>query len=119
MPLMLDGVPARQLARRWGVPEVRVHRALNSTLDLVHELGALGSPHGLTVVAEEQSAGRGRDGRRWQSPLGGVWLSMLMRTPQAEFAAVSVRVGLVTADVIDELLGGAGATAHRCRLKWP
>lgn len=110
----LDGVPARILARRWGVPHLVIARALPSTLDSVHELGAGGAPHGATVIAEEQTAGRGRDGRTWHSPAGGVWLSMLVRSPRLEFTTLSLRVGLVVADTVDELLGAA-----RTRVKWP
>ncbi len=113
-PVTLDGAPAPLLARRWGVPQVAIFRSLPSSMDAVHELGAAGAPHGVTVIAEEQTAGRGRDGRTWRSPPGGVWLSMLVRSPQTELATLSLRVGLVVADALDELLG-----APRARVKWP
>src|SRR5205823_182969 len=63
----LDGVPAVDLAPRWGVPQCGVFRQLGSTLDAVHDLGAQGAAAGTTVIAEEQTAGRGRDGRTWHS----------------------------------------------------
>jgi BirA family biotin operon repressor/biotin-[acetyl-CoA-carboxylase] ligase len=110
----LDGVPAGTLARRWGVPHVAVFRTLTSSLDVVHDLGQRGASHGATVIAEEQTAGRGRDGRTWRSPVGGVWLGMLLRPGHVELGALSVRAGLVVADVVDELLGAPVA-----RLKWP
>jgi BirA family transcriptional regulator, biotin operon repressor / biotin---[acetyl-CoA-carboxylase] ligase len=87
---------------------------LSSSLDAIHELGAQGAPAGAIVVAEEQSAGRGRDGRTWRSPAGGVWLGMLLRPPVCAPGALSLRVGLVVADVVDELLG-----VPRAQLKWP
>jgi BirA family transcriptional regulator, biotin operon repressor / biotin---[acetyl-CoA-carboxylase] ligase len=110
----LDGVPGSMLARRWGVPHAAVFATLSSTLDVVHDLGLRGTPHGATVIAEEQTAGRGRDGRTWRSPVGGVWLGMLLRPGHVELGALSVRVGLVVADVVDELLETPAA-----RLKWP
>ena len=112
--LALDGIPARLLARRWGVPRCAVFARLSSSLDAIHELGAHGAPAGAVVVTEEQSAGRGRDGRTWCSPAGGVWLGMLLRPPVSAPGALSLRVGLVVADVVDELLGAA-----RAQLKWP
>lgn len=112
--MTLDGVPGSMLARRWGVPHAAVFATLSSTLDVVHDLGLRGTLHGATVLAEEQTAGRGRDGRTWRSPAGGVWLGMLLRPGHVELGALSVRVGLVVADVVDELLESPAA-----RLKWP
>jgi BirA family biotin operon repressor/biotin-[acetyl-CoA-carboxylase] ligase len=72
------------------------------------------------VVAEEQAAGRGRDGRRWHSPPGGVWLALLLRSHGAggpggaALGVVSIRAGLVVADVVDQMLGMPAAS-----LKWP
>ena len=112
--MTLDGVPASTLARRWGVPHAAVFRTLTSSLDVVHDLGSRGAPHGTTVIAEEQTAGRGRDGRTWRSPEGGVWLGMLLRPGHVDLGALSVRAGLVVADAVDELIGAPAA-----RLKWP
>lgn len=120
--LELDGVPAKLLARRWGVPRVAVFRALPSSLDAAHALGADGAPAGAVVLADEQTAGRGRDGRTWHSPAGGIWLAMLLRpaSGQAELGAVAIRAGLVVADVVDELLQGRGGPLPcAAQLKWP
>jgi BirA family biotin operon repressor/biotin-[acetyl-CoA-carboxylase] ligase len=112
--LTLDGVPATELARRWGVPQCGLFRELGSTLDAVHEVAAQGSLAGTVVLAEVQTAGRGRDGRTWQSPVGGVWLGVLLRPVRAELGVMSVRVGLAVADAVDALLG-----RPETRLKWP
>jgi BirA family biotin operon repressor/biotin-[acetyl-CoA-carboxylase] ligase len=111
----LDDIPANLLARRWGVPQCGVFRTLPSSLDAIHEVAAQGAPAGTVVIAEEQSAGRGRDGRTWRSPVGGVWLGMLLRSPVPVPGALSLRVGLVLADVVDDLIGRGDST----RLKWP
>ncbi|MGH7615065.1 MAG: biotin--[acetyl-CoA-carboxylase] ligase [Gemmatimonadales bacterium] len=110
----LDDVPAAVLARRWGVPHCHLARQVGSTLDVAHDLGEDGAPAGTVVVALEQTAGRGREGRVWQSPPGGVWLAVLLRPRSAALGIVSIRAGLVLADVVDELLGAPAA-----RLKWP
>ena len=112
--LEIDGVPAATLARRWGVPQCAVFRTLPSSLDAIHDVAAQGAPSGTVILAEEQTAGRGRDGRTWRSPVGGVWLAMLLRPPVSTAGALSLRIGLVVADVVDELLH-----APRGQLKWP
>ncbi len=116
--MTLDDIPANLLARRWGVPQCGVFRTLSSSLDAIHDVAAQGAPAGTVVVVEEQTAGRGRDGRTWRSPAGGVWLAMLLRPPVPVLGAVSLRVGLVLADVVDDLIGRGGG-ASRARLKWP
>lgn len=110
----IDDIPAAALARRWGIAQCSVFRTLTSSLDAIHELGAQGAPAGTVVLAEEQTAGRGRDGRTWQSPAGGIWLAMLIRPPVPAAGILSLRAGLVIADVVDDLLGQA-----RAQLKWP
>jgi len=110
----IDGIPAAVLARRWGVQHCGVFRSLASSLDAIHDLGAQGAPAGSVVIAEEQTAGRGRDGRTWRSPVGGVWLGMLVLPPFPDAGVLSLRAGLVVADVVDELLG-----RERAALKWP
>jgi len=111
----LDDIPANLLARRWGVPQCGVFRTLSSSLDAIHEVAAQGAPAGTVVIAEEQTAGRGRDGRTWRSPAGGLWFGMLLRSPVPVLGALSLRVGLVLADVVDDLIGRGDST----RLKWP
>ncbi len=59
-----------------------------STNDDAFKLAARGAPHGTVVVAEEQTAGRGRFGRRWISEKSvGIYSSTLLRPPLAPEAA--------------------------------
>jgi BirA family transcriptional regulator, biotin operon repressor / biotin---[acetyl-CoA-carboxylase] ligase len=119
--LSIDDIPAAALARRWGVPQCGVFRTLSSSLDAIHDLGAQGAPTGTVVLAEEQTAGRGRDGRTWHSPAGGVWLGMLLRPPSPAPGVLSLRVGLVLADIVEAVLGirPTAISGPRAGLKWP
>lgn len=110
----VDGLAGGTLAKRWGVPQVSLHASLGSTLDAIHALGNRGAPAGTIVIADVQTAGRGRDGRTWRSPAGGLWLGALLKPPLSDLGVYSIRVGLVVADAIDELLGKPLA-----QVKWP
>ena len=112
--LTLDGIAGKQLGARWASPRVVYWRQMTSALDAVHELATQGAPSGTVALCDEQTAGRGRAGRPWHSPAGGVWLAMLFRPPVAPAGPFALRAGLVTADVVDALLG-----AHRAQVKWP
>lgn len=114
--LALDGVPGGALAARWGVPQASLFGRLASCLDAIHEVAAQGAPAGTIVLADEQTAGRGREGRTWRSPAGGVWLGVLLRPTEPVLGVLAVRAGLAVAETVDGLLGAPAAVA---RLKWP
>ncbi|MCL6637308.1 MAG: biotin--[acetyl-CoA-carboxylase] ligase [Alicyclobacillus sp.] len=52
-----------------------------STNAYAADLARQGAPHGTLVVAREQTGGRGRHGRSWYSPPGGLWMSLVLRRP--------------------------------------
>jgi BirA family biotin operon repressor/biotin-[acetyl-CoA-carboxylase] ligase len=86
----------------------RVHyRAIGSTNARARELAAAGVPHGTLVTADEQSAGRGRQGRTWSAAAGRALLcSVVVRDPPALLPLIA---GVAVADVV-------GPDAM---LKWP
>ena len=88
---------------------------VSSTLDVAHELAAGGADAGTVIVADAQTAGRGRMGRSWRSERGaGIWLTLIERPPDASALDVlSLRTGLALAPALD-----AFASA-RVALKWP
>ena len=77
--------------------------SVSSTNDVARELATSGAPEGLCVIAREQKAGRGRQGRLWSSPPGeGLYLSLVLR-PQIK-AADSAIVTLAAAIGVAETL---------------
>lgn len=92
------------------------HEVLASTNDRAMDLARRGAPHGTTVVAEEQTAGRGRLRRPWVSPRGmGVYVSMILRPD------LPPRQGPETTLVTALALAHALRTrwALDARIKWP
>jgi BirA family biotin operon repressor/biotin-[acetyl-CoA-carboxylase] ligase len=94
-----------------------IHRldSTPSTQDVLHELAASGASAGTTVVAREQTLGRGSRGRSWQSPAGGLWMSVLLRpTEVPALEVLSLRVALAAAGVLE-----SAGTGILVGLKWP
>ena len=111
----LEGLDAGALAARLGVPRVALFARVASTMDEAHRLGAAGAPAGSIVVADEQTAGRGRFGRRWASHLyHGLWMTLLERPDDASgLDVLSLRLGLRAAPVLEHFAGRA------VTVKWP
>ncbi len=64
----------------WAGNEVYYYDEIDSTNTKIKQLADEGKPHGSLVVADKQSAGKGRRGRSWDSPAGtGIWMSILLR----------------------------------------
>lgn len=87
-----------------------------STQIVAHQLAQDGAPDGTVVLAEEQTSGRGRLSRKWQSAYGkGVWMSVILR-PQIpvhlapQFTLVAA---VAAAKAIEEAIGAAPS------IKWP
>ena len=92
-----------------------VHReSVPSTNDLARAEGRDGAAHGTFVVADEQSAGRGRTGNAWASPPGGVWSSTLVNPDfdASHVGRLTFAGGLAAAETVEAF--GVDAA-----LKWP
>jgi BirA family transcriptional regulator, biotin operon repressor / biotin---[acetyl-CoA-carboxylase] ligase len=93
---------------------VEVHEALASTQDRARELARAGTPDGTLVVAGIQTGGRGRLGRHWGSPAGGLWMSLVLR-PEFE-ARLASRITQTAAVGVAKALWEIGVEAS---IKWP
>ncbi len=93
-------------ARRLGHPRVHLRRT-DSTNDRARELALAGAPHGTLVTASEQTAGRGRQGRRWSAPPGrALLMSLLLREPPS-------LLPLIAAIAVCDAVG------RQAQIKWP
>ncbi|NIM05208.1 MAG: biotin--[acetyl-CoA-carboxylase] ligase [Armatimonadetes bacterium] len=95
--------------------QVEWYEELPSTMETTAARGREGAPEGLLVVAERQTAGRGRLGRHWESPEGGIWLSLLLK-PEPAFQSFGL-IGICFA------IAAAESASHVADLqvgvKWP
>jgi BirA family biotin operon repressor/biotin-[acetyl-CoA-carboxylase] ligase len=87
----------------------------DSTYTRARELAAAGAPHGTVVTADEQTEGRGRQGRSWTAPPGRALLySAVLRPLEARHMALPLAVPLAVCEAAEELEPGT-----RCGVKWP
>lgn len=89
---------------------------VDSTNTYLRQLALEGAENGTAVVADSQTAGRGRMGRSFQSPKGkGIYLSVLYRPdlPPERMMSVTALAGLAVCDAVERLCG------VRPGLKWP
>jgi len=110
-----DGATEEALAKLLEVPRVELLESTTSTLDVAHRIAAQGAPAGTLVIANEQTAGRGRGGKTWQSsPGAGLWLTLIERPGDSSgLGVLSLRVGLAAAEALDRF------ASEPIRLKWP
>ncbi len=95
---------------------LEIHDSIPSTSEQLMQQAATGAPGGRVCLAEQQTAGRGRRGRRWVSPYGSnIYLSLLWRFPLApmELSGLSLAAGLAVARALNRL------GVAEIGLKWP
>lgn len=90
------------------------HDVVTSTNDLVKDMADRGAPEWTTVVARSQSEGRGRMGRKWHSPRGNLYVSVLLKP---DILPVELpRMSILTSLAVFMALKRGGAAM---KLKWP
>lgn len=98
----------------FGAPH-RHFRLTDSTNQRARELVEAGAPHGTVVTAEEQSAGRGRQGRVWTAPAGkGLLYSAILRPLDERHLLLPLSVPLAVCEAAEYLRPDI-----ECQIKWP
>ena len=101
--------------QNWPHP-VSYFATIDSTMLEASRLAVAGCEQGPVVVADEQTAGQGRHGRRWHSePNAGLYVSVVLRPSLLadSLPVLTLALGLAAADAIGE------ATGITCDLRWP
>jgi BirA family transcriptional regulator, biotin operon repressor / biotin---[acetyl-CoA-carboxylase] ligase len=113
--LSAEAIAAALTTRRLGRPVLYFPRT-GSTNDVAHERAAAGAAEGLLVIADEQTAGRGRLDRRWWAPPdSSLLMSLLLRPalPPSRAGQLTMCLGLAAVEAIEAVTGLHPA------LKWP
>ncbi len=106
------------LETRWVGREIHYFESIDSTNTHSFDLARAGAPHGAAVVAEGQTAGRGRLGRSFFSPaFRNLYVSLIVR-PEIDVAAAPTLVPCVAVAVAETIEAELG-TPGRVTIKWP
>jgi BirA family transcriptional regulator, biotin operon repressor / biotin---[acetyl-CoA-carboxylase] ligase len=93
--------------------KVVYHQVVDSTMDAARKEVQWGAPAGTVIIAERQTAGRGRLGRRWISPSGGMAISIILRPNIQYLSKMIMLASVATARGIEKVTG------LRPAIKWP
>jgi len=96
----------------FGAPH-RHFRVTDSTNTRARELAASGAPHGTVVTADEQTEGRGRQGRSWIAPAGRTLLYSAIVREIADHSLLQLAAALAVCDTAEQL------APVECQIKWP
>ena len=95
--------------------KIRYFREISSTMDVAKELAKRGAGKGTIVIAEIQTQGRGRLRRRWFSPEGGIYFTLILKPRISPIHAprITLMSSVAVAKAIRKLFG------LKAELKWP
>jgi len=95
--------------------KIHHYSIVNSTNTTAKEFAIKGAKEGTVIIAETQRKGKGRLGRRWESPKGGIWLSLILRpkTNPSKIPLLTFTSSLAVAKAIQEMCG------LKVEVKWP
>lgn len=100
---------------RWSGKVIQL-QTVDSTQEEAKKLAEQGAPEGTVIMAEEQTGGRGRMGRRWHSPPGkGIWMSIVLRPelPLSLTPQLTLLAGVAVCKAVREVTGIPAG------IKWP
>ncbi|WP_462315674.1 biotin--[acetyl-CoA-carboxylase] ligase [Methanobrevibacter sp.] len=106
---------SKDLNTRYIGKNLYIYNEVSSTNTIAQFLSQNGIGNGSVVVAEKQTAGRGRSGKSWESPLGGVWLSVIL-TPDVDYSKIPL-ITLATGVAVAKALERIGV--ENPEIKWP
>ncbi len=86
-----------------------------STNDIAKKIALENVTHGFTVIANSQTKGRGRHGRRWVSPKGGIWMTLILLPPSSS----SILQGLPLIGAVAVVNSIRDHLKIDARLRWP
>ena len=104
---------SKDLETRFVGQRVIYYRSLTSTMEVARREAQQGAAEGTVILADEQTAGRGRLKRAWLSPRGNIALSIILYPSLANLPSLIMLASLAVVHSIE------AATGLRSQIKWP
>lgn len=95
--------------------DIYIFNEVMSTNTIAKFLSMNGVGNGAVVISEKQTKARGRSGKNWESPLGGVWLSIILN-PNVNHSKIPL-ITLATGVAVENTLKRIGV--KNAEIKWP
>ena len=95
--------------------DLYVYREVTSTNTLARFLSMQDAENGTVIISEKQTKAKGRSGKSWESPLGGVWLSIILKpnADQSKFPLITLATGVAVAKTLEKI------GIENPEIKWP
>lgn len=112
--LSLSSIAYRLKTKKFG-KIIHYFRNVTSTMDIARQLAEKDEPEGSIVIAEEQDSGRGRFQRKWYSPSGGIYFSLILRPTisPSEVGKINLLAAVSLAETLKKLY------TLPAKIKWP
>jgi BirA family biotin operon repressor/biotin-[acetyl-CoA-carboxylase] ligase len=106
---------AKDLNTKYIGRDLYVYREVTSTNTLARFLSMQDAENGTVIVSEKQTKAKGRSGKSWESPLGGVWLSIILKpnADQSKFPLITLATGVAVAKTLEKI------GIENPEIKWP
>jgi BirA family biotin operon repressor/biotin-[acetyl-CoA-carboxylase] ligase len=108
-----------RMKTQWVGQPVYFYETIGSTNTQARTLSEQGAPHGTLVVADMQTAGKGRRGRVWESPAGSNLYFTLLLRPDMEVGRAPMLTLVMAMAVAEGIRQIAPGEADKIRIKWP
>jgi len=104
----------QNLATKYIGKNIYSFHEVESTNSIAKFLAENGSPEGTIILAETQTKGRGRSGKKWESPTGGIWLSIILKDniEPSKASIITLATGVAVAKILRKMNIDA-------KIKWP
>lgn len=106
---------ANELNTEYIGKELYVYKEVSSTNTVAKFLSMNHVKNGTVVISEKQTQAKGRSGKSWESPLGGVWLSIILKpdVEQSKFPLITLATGVAVAKTLEKV------GVENPEIKWP